>query len=173
MKNSGSLPGRFIKLLHALEDGILILLLAAMLLLGVTQILLRNFFDSGLLWAGPLLRVMLLWLGLLGAMVASRYDKHIAIDVLSMLVGAKWRSWLRMATDLFAGVVCAIVAFYAARFVLDEMAYATLAFAGIPAWTLEIVIPLAFGVIALRYLLSSGMQLRRGLKGLPVYDRPG
>ncbi|HEX7027528.1 MAG TPA: TRAP transporter small permease [Gammaproteobacteria bacterium] len=165
MTNSGSLPARLIRLLHAVEDGILILLLTAMLLLGVTQILLRNVFDSGLLWAGPLLRVMLLWVGLLGAMVASRYDKHIGIDVLSRLAGEKWRPWLRIATDLFAGLVCVIVAFYAGRFVLDEFTYATPGFAGIPAWMLEIVIPLAFGVIALRYLISSGMQLQRGLKG--------
>jgi TRAP-type C4-dicarboxylate transport system permease small subunit len=165
MTNSGSLPARLVGLLHAVEDGILILLLTAMLLLGVTQILLRNVFDSGLLWAGPLLRVMLLWVGLLGAMVASRYDKHISIDVLSRLVGVKWRPWLRMATDLFAGMVCAIVAYYAGRFVLDEIAYGTPGFAGIPAWMLESVIPLAFGVIALRYLLLSGMQLRHGLKG--------
>lgn len=168
MKNSGSPAGGLVRLLHALEDGILIVLLTAMLLLGVTQILLRNFFDSGLLWAGPLLRVMLLWVGMLGAMVASRQDKHIAIDVLSRLVGERWRPWLRMATDLFASVVCATVAYYAVRFVLDEMTYATPGFAGIPAWMLETVIPLAFGVIALRYLISSGLQLQRGLKGAGI-----
>lgn len=149
----------------------LILLLTAMLLLGATQILLRNFFDSGLLWAGPLLRVMLLWVGLLGAMAASRYDKHISIDVLSRLIDEKWRPWVRMLTDLFAGLVCAIVAYYAGRFVLDEMAYATVAFAGIPVWMLEIIIPLAFGVIALRYLLSSGLHLQLGLKGAALYER--
>lgn len=165
MINNEGLPGGLVKLLHVIEDGILILLLSVMLLLGVTQILLRNVFDSGLLWAGPLLRVMLLWVGLLGAMVASRCDKHISIDVLSKLVGEKWRPWLRMIADLFAAVVCAIVAYYAGRFVLDEMAYGALGFAGIPAWMLETIIPLAFGVIALRYLLLSGMQLQRGLKG--------
>lgn len=171
MINSGSLPVRLIRLLHAMEDGILILLLTAMLLLAVTQIVLRNVFDSGLLWAGPLLRVMLLWLGLFGAMVASRYDKHVGIDVLSRLASEKWRPWLRTITDLFAALVCAIVAYHAGRFVLEEMTYATPAFAGIPAWTLEIVIPLAFGIIALRYLLSGGLQLQRGVKGLPVYGR--
>lgn len=165
MKNSGSPAGRLIRLLHVLEDGILILLLTAMLLLGVTQILLRNVFDSGLLWAGPLLRVMLLWVGLLGAMIASRHDKHISIDILSRLIGERWRPWVRTATDLFASFVCATVAYYAGRFVQDEITYATPAFAGIPAWPLETVIPLAFGVIALRYLLSSGAQLQRGLKG--------
>lgn len=165
--NDGASPlGRFIRLLHVVEDGILILLLTGMLLLGVTQILLRNFFDSGLLWAGPLLRVMLLWLGLLGAMVASRYDKHIAIDVLSRLIAEKWRPWLRMATDLFTGVICVVVAFYAGRFVLDEMTYAVPAFAGVPAWVLEIIIPLAFGVIALRYLSMSVVRLKLGLKGV-------
>ncbi len=36
---------------HRLEDGALVLALVSMLVMALTQILLRNLFDSGFLWA--------------------------------------------------------------------------------------------------------------------------
>ena len=71
MRDPGS--GRFRLLAGALgrlEDALLVALLGVLLLLASTQILLRNLFDAGLTWADPLLRVLVLWLGLLGARVS-------------------------------------------------------------------------------------------------------
>ena len=47
-------------LLDRLEDIILVSLLATMLVLASTQILARNIFQSGFLWADNLVRVMVL-----------------------------------------------------------------------------------------------------------------
>ena len=69
--------------LHRAEDALLVLLLSAMIVLAATQIMLRNFFDSGFVWIDPLLRVLVLWLGLIGATVATRNNRHIRIDLLS------------------------------------------------------------------------------------------
>ncbi|TNF86538.1 MAG: TRAP transporter small permease subunit, partial [Gammaproteobacteria bacterium] len=73
----------WVKSLHRAEDALLVILLTAMIVLACTQILLRNFFDSGIVWIDPLLRVMVLWIGLVGATVATRHNKHIRIDLLS------------------------------------------------------------------------------------------
>ena len=73
------------KRLHRAEDALLVLLLSAMIALASTQILLRNLFDSGFVWIDPLLRVLVLWLGLIGATVATRNNRHIRIDLLSKL----------------------------------------------------------------------------------------
>ena len=64
----------WVKSLHRAEDALLVILLTAMIVLACTQILLRNFFDSGIVWIDPLLRVMVLWLGLVGATVATRHN---------------------------------------------------------------------------------------------------
>ena len=61
----------------------LISLLISMILLSSGQIVLRNFFDIGIIWIDPLLRVLVLWTALVGATVASRENKHIRIDLLS------------------------------------------------------------------------------------------
>ncbi len=65
------------------EDFLLFLLLAGMILLATGQIALRNFFAAGVIWGDELLRIILLWLALFGAMAASRDNKHINIDIVS------------------------------------------------------------------------------------------
>ena len=141
----------------------LAMILLLMVVIATTQIVLRNFFDLGLIWADPLLRVMLLWLGLLGAVAASHDDKHISIDLLSKFLSKRWLPWTRMITSFFTALICILVAFHSARFVVDEFIYktpSTIAL-GIQAWMIELIIPLAFTLIALRYFLLVG---RYGLK---------
>ena len=59
------------QLLRHFEDGVLAVLLGGMILLATLQIGLRNFADTGFIWADPLLRIMVLWLGLVGAVAAT------------------------------------------------------------------------------------------------------
>ena len=120
----------------------------------------RNLFNDALLWIDPLLRVMVLWVGLLGALVASRQGKHIAIDILNRYVPDHWQRVVLTANSLFTATVCAVIAWHGARFVHMEFSDQSVAFAGVPTWTLEIVIPFTFGVIALRYLLQALQALR-------------
>ena len=57
------------------------LLLLGMIGMAAGQVLLRNFFDGGVYWGDSAVRVMVLWVTMLGAMVASRDDSHIRIDL--------------------------------------------------------------------------------------------
>jgi len=158
-------------LLHRLEDGFLALILGLLVLLAPLQLLLRNFFDAGITWGDPLLRVLVLWVGMMGALAATRGRRQISIDVLSHLVGGRVQSGVGAVTSLFTTFVCALVAYHSARFVASEMEYAATAFAGVPAWTCEIVIPVAFGLIALRYALYSIGDLRKLFAGPPPEER--
>ncbi len=65
---------RVLRIIHGFEDGLLALMVAAMIFLAGSQILLRNLFDTGFAWADPVLRLLVLWVGLLGALAASRTD---------------------------------------------------------------------------------------------------
>jgi TRAP-type C4-dicarboxylate transport system permease small subunit len=147
-----NLFGRIITLLHQFEDGLLTTLLGAMIILASLQILLRNVFEISLVWADPMLRIMVLWLALIGALVASRENKHITIDVLTRLMSEKARHITHVFTSLFTTVVTGIIAFHATRFVAMEYETQNLAL-GIPAWIFESIIPVAFALIATRYLI--------------------
>lgn len=156
--------GRLIRLLCRLEDGVLVSLLLAMIALAFGQIVLRNFFSTGVAWVDPLLRVLVLWVGLIGAMVAARLDKHISVDVLTRLLNPRLTAIGQLVTRLFAAAVSGLIAWHAARFIVDEWRSGSVAFAGLPAWLLELIIPLAFGIIAFRFLL----QALATLPGMPA-----
>ena len=142
-----------LRLTRTLEDSFLAILLSTMIILAVTQIVLRNFFDSGLIWADPLLRLLVLWVGLVGAMVATREDHHISIDVITRSLPPRVQLAVRVFVDIFTGMVSAIIAYHAARMVQMDMEAEIIAFAEVPAWWCELIIPVAFGVIALRYAI--------------------
>lgn len=137
-----------------IEDLLLILILAGMILLAGSQILLRNYWDAGLAWGDPLLRVAVLWVGLLGAMAATRDNNHIKIDILYRFLPGKAKHISRVVTDLFTASVCAIIAYYATQLVIMEKQDGVMAFSNVPSWVCELIIPFGFGIMALRFYLN-------------------
>ncbi len=144
---------RLIALLHTIEDGMIVSMLTAMTLLAVGQIVLRNFFETSISWGDPLIRVMVLWVALLGAMAATRADNHIKIDLFSRFLAPHWLRWSNRLTHSFAAGICATLSWHAGRFVLFEKEDAFILFSSVPAWLCELIIPIGFAVMALRFAL--------------------
>jgi TRAP-type C4-dicarboxylate transport system permease small subunit len=161
MERSGSsIVSRLLRATALIEDALLVLILATMVGLAATQIILRNFFDGAILWADPMLRVGVLWVGMIGAMVATRSDKQISVDAVSRFLPTRMKARVRVITDLFTAVISAVVAWSALRLVLDDRAAGVTAVAFVPVWICEAILPLAFGIIALRYVLFAVRHLR-------------
>ena len=151
---------KFIRALHTLEDSVLVGILMSIILLAVTQIGLRNLLDSGIIWGDSLLRILVLWVALLGAMIASRMDGHISIDLASRYLNDKWRHRVELLAYLFSALVCGITAYYSVIFVHYEYLDGTIAFAKIPVWICQTIIPFAFAVMSLRFVLSAIRHLQ-------------
>ena len=139
--------------LRRLEDGILVSLLILMIGMAAGQVVLRNFFDSGLYWSDSLVRVAVLWVALVGAMVASRDDSHIRIDLVSRLVSPAYKHWVERLTRLFTFIVLCLFTWGSGNFVYYEYVDEAIAFGDVPAWMLEVIMPVGGGVMAVRYLL--------------------
>lgn len=148
---------RGLRVLHVMENSLLVLLLTGMIAIAVTQIVLRNGFDSGLLWADSLLRVLVLWIGMVGALVASRDQRHISIDIASKYLPVRAARWVTVFNALFTAVICAMLAWYTLEFVLVEYESPSPAFANVPTWVCESVMPLTFALIAIRYLIVAAL----------------
>lgn len=144
-----------LRALHLAEDLVLVSLLGGLVLLAATQILMRNLFDAGLPWADPLLRLLVLWLALAGALAATRDNKHIRIDLLSRLLTDRLAVWTDRLTCAFTAIVCALLAWHGGRLVWFEYQDGTQVAPGIPAWAAELIIPLGFGLMALRFALHT------------------
>lgn len=141
--------------LRRLEDTALISALATMLTLAIIQIVLRNFFDSGFLWAESFLRILVLWVAILGAMIATRENNHINIDALSRYLPENLQPVIRMLTTLSAAVICATVAWHSLVFVQFEYSDKTIAFASVPTWVCQSILPFGFAVMAFRFAYSA------------------
>lgn len=146
---------RLSALLSQTEDLLLTLLLTSMILLATSQILLRNLWDYSLSWGDPTLRLMVLWITLLGAMAATRENNHIRIDLLSRYLSVRARRISRLITDSFAALVCGVLAWHAARLVLFEMEDNALFLDTWPIWPFQLIMPIGFGIISLRLLLNA------------------
>jgi TRAP-type C4-dicarboxylate transport system permease small subunit len=153
-KNTG-----FLRFITLVEDTMLVGLLSGMILIAAAQILLRNFLDMGLAWGDQALRVLVLWLGLVGAVVSSRENKHINMDVLLRYFAEPAKAASRGICGLFTAGVCAVVAYNAGRFVYSDYKAGIAVLGKIPVWILELILPLGFGLIALRYVVFSAGQL--------------
>lgn len=145
---------RLVQWLHRLEDGVLVLLLLAMIVLAGYDIMARSIFGGGVSWIPPLLRVMVLWIGLLGALLATRSREHISIDLISRLGGPTLNRIASTITLLFAAVVCGLVGWFSGQYVQLAFEYQDIAFADIPAWPLQLIIPFTFGLMGLRFFIQ-------------------
>ena len=156
-----------VKSIHRIEDILLVVLLSSMIALASTQIILRNLFDFGMVWADPLLRIMVLWLGLIGATVASRDNHHIHIDLITRYLSKKWYLLIQTFVGQFTAWVCLLIAWHGIYWVQLEYLDGMIGLSGIPAWIFEIIIPITFTVIGLRYFVFSirwGLLFLRRMK---------
>ena len=144
-----------------MKTPLLVLVLLSMLLLACAQILLRNGFDSGLSWADAFVRITVLWMGLIGGMIAVRSTGHISIDLFPRMLGLRARQWMVAFTSLCTAAICGYLAYQGYRFVGFEKEDGIIAFGQVPNWWCAMIVPVAFGVMALRYVLQA-IALARG-----------
>lgn len=137
------------------ETTLLVVLLGVMILLDFTQVILRNFFSSGIIWADTFLRHMVLWVAFLGASLAVQERKHINIDVLTRFMSERGKSIARIATDLFAAAVCFAFLKASLTFVSSEIVHSRILLLNMPAWYFEVIVPVGYGMLTFRFLLKT------------------
>lgn len=153
------------KYIYRFEDGIaraegfaLCALVLGMVLLSTLQIVLRLVFHSGIMWAEPLLRYMVLWAGFIGAALAARHGRHFCLDLAHKFLHGTVGRVARIAGALFASGVCVLLVDAAWKFLKEEKAHAAVSFSigsfGVQAAWMEFILPLGFGLILFHTLLG-------------------
>ncbi len=139
----------------AIETTALVTLLTTMMLVAVGQIVMREAFGTGFGWADELVRLMVLWLALVGSVAACRENRHIRIDALSHILPDAAVDVVRILVDLFAAVVCGIIAVQAWRYLQIEIEYEDKVLVDTPAWIAHAIMPAAFALMAYQFLVSA------------------
>jgi C4-dicarboxylate transporter DctQ subunit len=138
----------------ALETTMLVAMLSAMMIVAVGQIIMREVFGTGFGWADELVRLMVLWLAMVGSIAACRDNRHIRIDALSHILPDLSVQFVRIVVDLFAAIVCGIVAVQAWRYLHIEIEYDFAVLVDTPAWIAHVIMPIAFALMAYRFLID-------------------
>ena len=158
---------RMLDLLHRVEDLIIAVLLTATMILAFYQIIQRNVMGTGIVWGDILIRIMVLWLGMAGAMAATREHKHIRIDLLTRFLTPGLKRAADSLSLLFAAAVCLVAGYFSLQFVVSEYAAGDIAFGRVPYWMCEAILPFSFTLIALRYVIQFFLCVRGRSMGGP------
>jgi len=178
------------------EDAILAIALLLMALIPVVELVGRTWFSTGIPGATEYLQHLTLWIGFLGAMLATREGKHLRIAVAM--------SWLppgvsrvvdclggfisaAVCTGLFGASLQLVVAeapglpSWTAKIIPDfverwldpfglfESGSLTTVGGWIPIWVAEAVMPFGFAVMAIRFILHASKRGSvRALVGLSL-----
>ena len=137
-----------------LETVLITLLLTLMILMAFSQIVLRNFFATGIDWGDALIRYLVVWVAFIGAAVATRQGKHITIDLLARwLTGARSIA-IQALSCFFSAVICGLLTVAAARFIWFEAQMGSSTFLNLPVWVPVLIMPATFGLMTLRFLMG-------------------
>ncbi len=136
------------------ENAALVVLLGSLVLLAVGQIVLREVFETGFFRADELIKLLVLWLAMVGSIAATRDNRHIRIDALSHLLPDPAVTGIRLFVDVFAALVCGVVAWQAWRYLQLEIEFEDTVLINVPAWIAHIVVPGAFALMSYRFAVS-------------------
>ena len=150
------------------EQTLLVSFLGFIIFIAFLQIILRNFFSTGLDWGDSLLRNLVLWIGLIGATLATKEGKHINIDVISRWLPSMGKNVVRLITHLFSFLVCCALTYATLKFIRNEIQMGQKTFLNIPVWIPEMILPVTFGLMSFRFGLRSFKNLSEmGKRDLP------
>ena len=159
MDNLIKIDSRVLGIVHAIENGVLVVVTALIVLLSGTQILLRNAFDSGIAWVPPVLGILVIWVGLLGALIATRNNAHIKINILTTYLADKYKPFAFTLSHLFSAIILSIMTYYSVEFVKLDFDTGMEAFAGVPVWVAQIVLPTTFLLMSIRYTVYTTLNV--------------
>jgi TRAP-type transport system small permease protein len=126
--------------------------LLALLLLILGQVLLRNFFETGIPAAEVLSRYLVLYVAFFGAGLAVEQHRHIRVDAVAAFLDRDRALRLQPPLNLISAVVCSLLAWGAMRFWYDDWQNVAID----ERWSsiLALITPFGYCLLALHFLLG-------------------
>ena len=151
--------------LSRIEKWVIIALLSFLMIVAFMQVVLRNLFSSGFVWADILLRNTVLWLALIGASNATKERKHIAIDIVSRYFSMRKKYLIEIVIAIISIYICHLLAFAGWTFASDERDAGSILVLNIPTWYFLTIVPFAFYAIAFRFFVRGAKRAVVLVKG--------
>ena len=144
-----SAVGRFGWLRQA-ENLLLVVPLLAMMLLPVVEIVLRRCLNTGISGSSTIVQHLTLIVGMLGGAVAARDQRLLALSPVQSLLHGWTRTAARIFTGGFAAAITAFLCGASIVYVHDVRPLGRILVYGLPTWVVQLILPLGFGIVAVR-----------------------
>lgn len=126
-----------------------------MALLTVTEVLGRKLFNAGIPGSASIVHHLTMWAGFLGALLATREGRHLALSTAELLPEGRIRDLSRFFTWTVAACVSAMLAFASYKVVEGLYGSPNEVGPGIPEWVSVAIMPASLAIIALRQVVLS------------------
>jgi len=151
------------------EEWLATLAFAGVMLLPLSEIVLRGVFGFELRGAGPFAQNLTVWVGLLGAAIAAREGKLLTLATGEFLPKGRITAIAHVIAAFAGSAIATIFAVGGVALITTEYASGDQIAVGVPVWIAVIIFPLAFGLIALRLVWrGSDKPLGRAIAALGI-----
>lgn len=152
------------------ESFLLVTLLTIMVVMAFSQVIMRQFFGTGILWGDTFLRHLVLWVGFLGAALATAEGKQFAWDMGVTMLKPRPKAAANMLAHLATIIICIFLIRAAWLFCADEKAAGSVLFSmgdiAVPTWAFILILPGGFGLVAIHTLI-------KGIYAAGEFKNPG
>lgn len=149
------------------ENLLAALAISGLMLLPLAEIFLRNVFHIVIPGAAPIAQNLTLWVGLLGAAIAAREGKLLTLATGEFLPKGIVENVALVVTGFVGAAVATLFLVGGVNFARTEYEAAEM-IAGVPMWIAVLVIPFAFGLIAVRLAWRAHTWIGRALAALGI-----
>src|SRR5437762_10862266 len=129
-----------------------------MMALPLVEIAMRRLFGVGVPASGPIVQHLTLWVGFLGAAIAAREGKLLALATGTFIPPGIGRRAADILAAAFGACAAVVLAWGGGQMAMIEREAGTTIGADIPAWVAQLVLPVAFALIAGRLVWRAGRQ---------------
>ncbi len=151
-EHSTGLPAR-------IENVLSIAVLALMAALPLLEIVARKWPGGGIPGSFPIVLHLTLWITLLGAALAARSDRLLALSTASFLPD-RWRDRVHIFTSALAVGITGSLIWASFDLVSVDYEFGDMVAWGIPVWVAECIMPLGFAAITGRLILRGASNTR-------------
>src|SRR6266536_3102716 len=133
------------------ENLLVVLSLSALMALPLIETVLRRF-HSGISGSSAFVQNFTLIVGMLGGAIAARDGRLLSFSTLGSFLKGRIKAAARVLSSGVAAVISAFLCLASAQFLLTEKQGGGRLAYNIPTWMVELVLPIGFGLIALRLI---------------------
>ncbi len=135
------------------EKVFLVIAISVMTLVVFFDFMLREFFDSGFIWAKELAAFLMIWVGFIGASYATKENKHLVVGIPEKIFPKKVLPYVSLFVNIVVFAITLFLAYLGFIYVAETREFAeTSLVLNIPLWIVQVIIPLSLVVVAARFI---------------------